>query len=86
MKPKELYDYITGQMTAEQALLTLLESSIVSYEKLKFESPEKSVHPVLIISMAAMDMGWQLAVKSNDEKVNGICVGTQEYVNSIFNQ
>lgn len=84
MKVKEFYDYITKHMTPEQALMKLLEGSVIQYEKLKFDSQEKAVHPVLIISMAAMDMGWQLAIEKGGENVRGLTVGTEEYMKTIF--
>lgn len=87
MKPKEFYDYITQHLTPEQALMKLLEGSLIQYEKLKFDSQGKAVHPVLIISMAALDMGWQIAVKSpndSNEDIIGLTVGNEEYIKNIF--
>jgi hypothetical protein len=84
MKPKEFYDYITQHLTPEQALMKLLEGSLINYEKLKFDSKQESVHPVLVMSMAAMDAGWVMAIKSNETEVNGMVVGTKEYVDSVF--
>lgn len=84
MTVKELYDYITEHMSAEEALMKLLEGSLINYNKLKFESEEKTIHPILIIMMASMDMGWQMAVDNEDENVNGLVVGTEEYMNKIF--
>jgi hypothetical protein len=86
MTVKELYDYITEQMSAEEALMHLLSGSIIEYEKLKFDSKEKSVHPLFIISMAAMDMGWQMAIEKGDGNVNGLVVGNEEYMNKILNE
>ena len=84
MTTDELYAYITEHMTPEQALRKLLESSLVQYGKLKFDGEENAVHPVILISMAAMDMGWQIAVASNDGDVKGLAVGTAEYMESVF--
>lgn len=84
MTVKEFYDYITSQMTPEQALMKLLEGSLIQYEKLKFDSQEKAVHPIHIIALAAMDMGWQIAIKSDEDNINGLVVGTDEYMKSIF--
>lgn len=84
MNAQELYDYITKQLTPEEALKKLLESSILSYEKLKFNSQEDAVHPIIIISMCAMEMGWVMCIKKDEENVSGIVVGTQEYVDEIF--
>src|SRR5271157_1465275 len=89
MTTKEYRDYILTQMTAEKALLILLEGQLREYEKLKFSSEETSIHPILIIPMAAMDMGWQMAIpdpKDNpDEEVRGMIVGTKEYIDDILN-
>ena len=52
MTVKELYDYITAQMTPKQALMKLLEGSVIQYEKLKFDENGEPVHPVLVITMA----------------------------------
>jgi len=79
MNPKEFYDYITKQMTAEEALMKLLEGHVVNYEKLKFEDGEE-IHPVMVISLAAMDLGWQIAIEKNQGEVDGIMIGTNEYM------
>ena len=84
MKSKELYDHIVKHLTPEEALMKLLEGSLIQYEKLKFDSQEKAVHPVLIMSMAAMDMGWQMAIEKGEGNVRGMAVGTQEYLDVIF--
>ena len=84
MTVKQFYDYITQHMTPEQALMKLLEGSLIQYEKLKFDDQSKAVHPVLLISMAAMDMGWHLAVETNVDEVRGLTVGTEEYMKTIF--
>lgn len=85
MKPEQFRDYILKHMTAEEALLKLLESSVISYENLKFSNNEP-VHPEMIIAMAAWDLGWDIAVpkQKDEDQMQGISVGTQEYLNSIF--
>lgn len=85
MTPKELMDYILTQMTAEQALLKLLESGLLQYDKLKFEEG-KEVHPLIIISMAAMDLGWHFVLEKGDkhEQVRGLSVGTDEYMKDFL--
>lgn len=85
MKVKEVYDHITKHITAEEALMKLLEGSVIQYDKLKFDSQEKAVHPLLIISMAAMDMGWQMAIENDKSDVRGISVGTEEYMKELHN-
>jgi hypothetical protein len=82
-----LYDYITQQLSPEEALRRLLTSSLISYEKLKFDKEAgEAVHPLFIISMAAMDMGWQIAIPNLDPEaeVTGIACGTAEYIQSLF--
>lgn len=81
MNAKEFYDHITKHMSAEDALLKLLEGHVITYNKLKFEDG-KEVHPIILISMAAIDMGWSLAIPKgkDDEDMCGMAVGTQEYL------
>ena len=80
MTPKKLMEYILTQMTAEQALLKLLESSLIKYEKLKFDGPENTIHPIIVMTMAAMEMGWNFVIRPDDKDVNGMVTGTQEFV------
>jgi len=85
MTVKEIYDYITSKMTPEEALIKLLEGANSQYEKLKFDPAGQPVHPLFIASMAAMDMGWQIAVKDGgDEDIKGLVMGTEEYLLKIF--
>jgi len=79
----QLYDHITKHMSPENALKLLLTSSLRSYKKLKFDKHEE-VHPVQIIGLAAMDMEWQIAIESDKENVEGITVGTKEYMKRMF--
>jgi hypothetical protein len=73
------------QIPAEDALLKLLEGSLIQYEKLKFDEG-KEVHPLIIIANAAMDLGWNMSIKkgSPNDEINGISVGTEEYLNQIL--
>jgi len=75
----ELFDYIISQITPEEALRKFLEGSLLHYKKLKFNKG-KGVHPLFIISMAAMDMNWQIAIEKNKEEIEGITIGTEEYM------
>ncbi len=84
MNVKQFYDHITNHLTPEDALMKLLEGSVIQYDKLKFDSQQQAVHPLLIISMAAMDMGWQMAIEKNEGNFRGICVGTDDYMKTIF--
>ena len=79
------YDYITKHLTPEEALKRLLMSSLHSYDKLRFEQGEE-VHPLFIMSMAAMEMGWSISVLNTDPnaEVEGIACGTEVCMNRIF--
>ena len=79
MNAKELYDYIVKRVSPEEALMRLLESASIQYEKLKFDK-DSQVHPVIIITMAAFDMGWNIVIDKDSEEVNGIMTGTDEYI------
>jgi hypothetical protein len=72
-------------MTPEEALMKLLSSSVINYEKLKFEKVEE-IHPEIVILMAAMDLGWGVAVESNQEEVRGFVIGTSEYMKKTFGE
>ncbi len=80
MKPKEFYAYITKHMTAEEALMKLLESSTIQYEKLKFDDKNQPVHPVFIMAYAAMDMGWEMVIRQGEGNVDGMVTGSEEYI------
>jgi len=80
MTAKQLYDHITKQMPAEQALLKLLENTFLTYEKLKFPEGSEPVHPLVIIANATMDLGWAFLVEKNTENVEGLVIGTQQYI------
>lgn len=82
MTVRELRDYILTQMSAEDALLKLLESPMIQYEKLKFDKG-KEVHPLIILANAAMDMGWNFVV-DKQENVEGLIVGTKEYIDRLM--
>jgi hypothetical protein len=73
-------------MTPEQALLKLLEGTVIEYEKLKFTEEGKEIHPEILIAMACMDRGWDLAIPKTGEELQGMIVGTGEYVSDILNK
>jgi len=88
MTATELKDYILKHMSAEEALLKLLEGQLMEYKEIKFKNDE-AMHPLLLISMAAMEMGWLLAIPKKGDinnEVIGLTVGTQEYINSILSE
>lgn len=84
MTALELRDYMTKHIPAEEALLRLLEGSLIEYQKLKFSDEGKEIHPIILISMAAMEMGWHFAVEQNQKDIRGLVVGTEEYMKTIF--
>jgi len=84
MTAKEVRDFIVSQIPAEEALLRLLEGSLIEYQQLKYSGQEKAIHPIILISMATMEMGWQFAVEKDQDNVRGMVVGTEEYMNTIF--
>jgi len=85
MTGKETYDHILKHMTAEEALLKLLEGHTRNYEHLKFVEGEE-IHPLMVVSMAALDMGWDLAIPNGgeDDEVQGMAIGTPEYFEDLF--
>ena len=84
---QELYDHILKNMTAEEALMRLLQGHAITYEHLKFDEGEE-IHPIMLITMAALEMGWQLAIPDGkeDEEVQGMTIGTKEYVTDILDE
>lgn len=87
MTPQELKTLILQHYTAEEALLLLLQSSLIDYKKLKFKKKKNAIHPEILICMAAMDLGWEIAMTrppDPDATVNGLTVGTPEYIDSIL--
>lgn len=82
---EKFYDFITSKMSAEKALKLLLASSTITYNKLRFPDGDQQsqVHPLLVMAMAAMDMGWNFIVKEGDEKVQGLVTGTDEYCDNV---
>lgn len=85
MTVQETFDHITKHMTAEQALMKLLEGHIRTYERLKFNEGEE-LHPLMVVSMAALDMGWDIAIPNgkDDEEIQGMAMGTPEYFEELF--
>lgn len=78
----DLYNYIVSQITPEVALKRLLASSLIKYDNLKFPKDEEGVHPTIIIAMAALDMGWAIAVDTEEVNLQGLVVGTTEFIDN----
>jgi hypothetical protein len=91
MTAKELKDYILTKMTAEEALLKLLQNHVEHYEKLRVQMDNEQEgdtkgSPIMIIAAAAMDLGWQIAIEKGkpDAPVRGLCVGTGAYLDAVL--
>jgi len=82
MDIKKLYEEITKEMDAEHALMKLLEAHEITYENLGIENGEK-IHPIEIITMAALDMGWSVVAHNDGDDIKGMTVGTETYVDKI---
>jgi len=83
---EELYNHILKNMTAEQALKNILEAQIINYTHLKFNNGEE-IHPVMVICMAALEMGWDLAIpnhENEEDEIKGLSCGKTEYLNELF--
>jgi hypothetical protein len=89
MTAQQLYNHLTKDQTPEQVLMRLLSYQIEDYEALKdMKDPEHPVNPIMIIAAASLDLGWQLAIEDGpgDAEVEGICVGTEAYLERIFKE
>ena len=85
MTPQKFYDYITKHMSPEQALMKLLEGTVLTYEHLKFNTDDEKLHPTMVIALASLDMGWGLAIEDRDEEeIRGMIIGTDEYIESVL--
>jgi hypothetical protein len=82
---QQLKDFILSKITIEVAFDRLLESGLINYRKLRFDKGEE-VHPLLVMSMAAMEMGWDFVVENREGKdeVRGLITGTQEYIDDLY--
>jgi hypothetical protein len=86
MTVQELYDHILKNMTAEQALKKMLESSLHEYQYLRFSAEGKEIHPAMLVVMAAQEMGWDIAIPDikEDEEIQGMVIGTSAYMNNTL--
>lgn len=84
MTPKEVYDHIIKHMSPEEALMKLLEGTIIDYQHLKFKDPDSVIHPIIVISMATLELGWNIVLKGGEDEMQGMVVGTEDYINSIL--
>jgi hypothetical protein len=90
IKAQDLVDFLKTKMTAEEALLRLLATTIEHYQKLKLEKqPEdnpEAISPYMIIIAATLDLGWDFAIEGGDNSkiLRGLSIGTEDYFKSIF--
>lgn len=82
MTALQFRDYILTQMSAEEALLKLLQGPLGVYDKLKFPEGSEPVHPIIIIANAAMDLGWDFVIEKGDAEMEmrGLTVGSREFM------
>jgi len=87
MTPRELRQYILKHMSAEEALLKLLEGDLINYQYLKFKDNE-TTHPMIIVAAAGLEMGWDLVLlnENPETEVKGFIIGTREYVNETVDK
>jgi len=86
MTVQELYDHLLKNMTAEQALMKLLEGTVMTYDKLRFNEGEE-IHPTIVMAAAALEMGWDIAIPNtgdDSEEIIGMAAGTEKYLNDLL--
>lgn len=89
MTALQVRDYILSKMSAEEALLKLLEAPLIEYQKLRFPAGGE-VHPLIIMSIAAIEMGWDMMIEhqdedsENSEDIKGISFGNDEYFDDLL--
>lgn len=86
MKVQELYDHIVQHMTPEDALKRLLATSVEVVENANLEDPNSRHSPYFTIVACATQLGWGFAIESDAETLQGLVIGTPEYINSIFDK
>ena len=89
MTALELRAYILKHMSAEDALLKLLELQCDQYDKLKLGEPlepipGQGINPLMILACAALDLGWDMILTGKgQEQVTGLICGTREYIDDV---
>lgn len=79
---QDLYDQITSQLSPEEALMNMLKASVQQYEDQKLDAQGQPVHPIYIIVLAAKELGWEIAMNTEEQNPNviGLTMGTKEYM------
>lgn len=81
----EFYNHIISHLTPEEALKRLLAGTVDQYTQMR-GLEGNSGQPEMIIAMAAFELGWGIAFDKSENEIKGLVVGTEEYMNSIFNK
>ena len=86
----DLFEFILSKMTAEEALRKLLLSSLYSYESIVFDEVDENAglrpHPLILAVMLAKDLGWNIAIDSDNDEVEGLILGTTSYIDKILDK
>jgi len=45
---------------------------------------DTGIHPIVLLVFIAKELGWNIAIPDNEEYVNGLAMGTEEYLDTIF--
>lgn len=86
MTVQELYDYITSQITPEEALKRLLSLAVTQYKELRL-SGENGGHPETIMSAAAFELGWHIGFRTEgdpEETLSGMILGTTDFFEELM--
>lgn len=93
MRKTELLKYMKEQTgkTYKELCLMFLGDMAASYEIEKNKQEEgikkdgnATPAPMRMIAACAMDLGWGLAIDSKRKNMDGIAIGTDEYLDRIF--
>lgn len=88
MTAEEMYDYILTQMTAEEALRSLLRADVLAAGKMQYDMRDIEIpdgmRPFSLIVLAAKMLGWDFALEEGEENMRGISIGTKEYLEELF--
>lgn len=84
MNTKELYDMILCTMSAEEALLKILESQI-NMSEYYVGSDDKKLNPTILIFIAANDLGWKLIPANQNLPLEerGVLIGGRKFIENI---
>ena len=90
MKVVEFVNYVKEQTGKDwEELCYHLMSTLVTEDKWNQEMEDLGQkvdisHPLLVVTHCAMEMGWDIAVPKDSEVVNGMILGTPDYIDSVI--